>query len=402
VTGDRKLPLLYIVATSPMVVHFFLRKHIVELSKTFQIRLYLPVSSRDLCEISSLPCEVRAIPIARKISLLWDCITFCGLFFAFITHRPAIVWSVGPKAGLLGTMAALAAGIQHRVFVFQGEVWSNKKGFIRRLLKFCDRLTAMSATHVLAVSQSEKDFLVTENVVSLDHIRVLGSGTICGVDVVRFKPNLAVRAAMRARLGIGDDEVVCIFVGRLNRDKGVLLLAQAFGDCRRKGLPLALIIAGPEEDISHAEISASAGSRDRLFLIGYTDRPEDLMAAADFLCLPSRREGFGMVVLEAAAIGIPAIGSAVYGITDAISQGVTGLLVEDGNTSALCDAIKKLTEDQEMRFRLGKNAYRRVHHDFCSTSVIARYVLYFNNILAPSYQSPRQVSRKGMVLRELR
>ena len=98
--------------------------------------------------------------------------------------------------------------------------------------------------------------------------------------------------------------------------------------------------------------------------VGYTDSPESYMAITDILCLPSYREGFGTVIIEAAAMGVPAIGTAIYGLSDAIVPDETGLLIPPRNADALTDALKRLLADAELRARMGTAARRRAHDMF--------------------------------------
>jgi glycosyltransferase involved in cell wall biosynthesis len=110
--------------------------------------------------------------------------------------------------------------------------------------------------------------------------------------------------------------------------------------------------------------------------VGFTSEPERYIAAADFICLPSHREGFGMVVIEAAAMGIPAIGSRVSGVSDAIIDGVTGLQFEVGNVQQLAEALICLANDAVLRREMGDAARARVVEKFEQTLVVERYISF--------------------------
>jgi glycosyltransferase involved in cell wall biosynthesis len=105
--------------------------------------------------------------------------------------------------------------------------------------------------------------------------------------------------------------------------------------------------------------------------VGYTDCPERYMAIADFLCLPSYREGFGTVVIEAAAMGLPTVGTIIYGLTDAVEDGVTGILVPPKDTVALAKAMRRILDEQDFRVNLGRTARERCVEYFDAEKVNA-------------------------------
>jgi glycosyltransferase involved in cell wall biosynthesis len=246
------------------------------------------------------------------------------------------------------------------------------------LLKACDRITARLATRVLADSASQRDFLIGEGVVSAEKSAVLGKGSVNGVDCARFKPDAEARARVRTREGIPQDAVLFLYLGRLARDKGLLDLARAFA-----GLEGAwLLMVGPDEDGIAAELREACGpAAARLRMREYTDRPEEFMAAADVFVLPSYREGFGSVVLEANAAGVPAIGSRIYGLTDAIVEGETGYLVPPRDLAALAGRMRALEGDVALRGRLGRAARERAVRDFRPADLTAALLAFYAECL---------------------
>jgi glycosyltransferase involved in cell wall biosynthesis len=293
-----------------------------------------------------------------------------------------IVVSLAPKAGLIGMFAAWLLRVPQRVHIFQGEVWAARRGPLRWLLKSLDGLTARLATHVLVVSESERCFLEGEGVIPRGKSKVLGAGSICGVDTSRFKPDPHSRERVRARLSIPERAVVCIFLGRLTVDKGVLELAKAFGQCAEQRPNLWLLIAGPDEDQMEGRLRDMVPThlQSRAITLGYSETPEQLLAASDFLCLPSHREGFGMVVIEAAAVGIPAVGTRIHGIIDAIEDGRTGRLFDVGDVESLSQVISSWYEDPQERRRYAESAFVRVKSEFEQEVVVSRYVNFFKEI----------------------
>jgi glycosyltransferase involved in cell wall biosynthesis len=195
------------------------------------------------------------------------------------------------------------------------------------------------------------------------------------VDARRFKPDRAARNAIRRQLRIPDDAFVALFLGRLNRDKGIPELAEAFAQIAPAHPSMHLVLAGPDEGEMIARTASTlAPFEGRVHRTGFVSNPEAFMAAADLFVLPSHRESFGLSVVEAAACGIPAIGCAIYGLCDAIVDGETGLLVPKGDAGALASAIAKFAEDSTLRTRLGTNARARVLAKFSQDRLVDAFL----------------------------
>jgi len=374
-------PKICVISTSPLIVHFFLKPHLRALAETCDVTLAINPDNDPYTPPLALPLRQEPIGIKRQIAPWQDFKTLIQLWHLFCREHYNVVWAVAPKAGLLGMIAARVSCVPRRVFIFQGEVWASRKGFGRWVLKLTDRITAACATHIIAVSRSEKDFLEAEGVVARNRIQVLGEGSIGGVDCARFRSDPAARADIRAALGIPAEATLALFMGRFTADKGIFDLAQAFAQAAAARPHLWLLLVGPDEEKVTPKLHQLLGSvAERTRFTGFTDTPERYMAAADFLCLPSYREGFGMVILEAAAAGIPSIGSRIYGISDAIVENETGLLFDVGHAEKLCNAIAQLADNADLRMRLGQAARARANEDFEQSKIVGLYVDLLRNL----------------------
>jgi glycosyltransferase involved in cell wall biosynthesis len=376
ITTMQSKPRVCVVSTTPLIIHFFIRPHLLALAQRCDVTLILNMDNDTYAPPMNLPVRVVSLGIMRALAPLRDLVCLYRLYRLFHREKFDQIWAVVPKAGLLAMIAGRLAGVPSRVFVFQGEPWVTHTGVFRWILRTADRITAACATHLLAVSSSEKQLLESENIVAAGRLQVLGSGSICGVNLARFRPNEPTRHRVRGELKIASDTVVAVFIGRIKREKGVLDLCEAFS-VMAKETQLHMVFVGPDED----EIGAQMDARLRECVslvrrVGYTPEPERYIAAADFICLPSHREGFGMVVIEAAAMGIPAIGSRVSGVSDAMIDGVTGLQFEVGNIRQLTQVLIRLTNDAVLRREMGDAARARVAEKFEQTAVVERYVSF--------------------------
>ncbi|MBT8552455.1 glycosyltransferase family 4 protein [Polynucleobacter paneuropaeus] len=372
---------IFILAASPLTIQFFFRSHIKLLAKEYDVYLAFNKCSDDYVLPLNLPVTQIQLDIFRKVSILADIKCFFQLLSLCKKHRFDIVVTLVPKAGFLGIVTAWLAGVSVRIHIFQGEVWSSYRGILRVIYKYADTLTALFATHILAVSRSERSFLECSGVVDPCKIQVLGAGSIGGVDLKRFNPSAHSNERTRAELGIPAEAFVIIFVGRVVRDKGIFELVEAFNLLSMQYSNIHLLIVGPDEEgLAPLLFDSSNQNPGKVTVIGYTHNPEKYLSIANLLCLPSHREGFGMVVLEAAAMGIPAIGSRIYGISDAILDKETGLLFQKGNVKALVDVIKKLIDDPNLLQSLGVAAKLNVQNHFDADMVVKQYVDFIRKV----------------------
>jgi glycosyltransferase involved in cell wall biosynthesis len=248
---------------------------------------------------------------------------------------------------------------------------------MRWVLKAADQCIAALATDVLVDSPSQRRFLIQEGVVSAQGSIVLGEGSICGVDTQRFSLSRPVRQQVRTDLGSTNDALVCLYLGRLNRDKGVLDLAAAFAQVANKHPKAELWVVGPDEDDMFAQMQSLLGMcKQQVRRVGYTNEPERFMQAADLFCLPSYREGFGSSVIEAAACGVPALVSRIYGLTDAVVEGQTGWMYEARNVQDLAVQLDALLEEPTQLQIRGEAARANVARVFAQ-SLITNAMLAF-------------------------
>ena len=324
----------------------------------------------SLMGLKGVDCVTIDIP--RRISPLRDFVALIRLFIFFKRERIEIAHSVTPKAGLLTAIAARFAGVPIRIHTFTGQPWVNMVGLKRWLVRSSDRLVVKLNTRCYTDSLSQRQFLIEEGIVTGDCLGVIGLGSIAGVDIKRFSCDHFSsndNMLMRQKLHIPDDSPVLLFIGRITEDKGIRELMGAFSLIKKARVAPHLILVGPFDEDSGVSTGISQDeivNFPNVHLVGYSSCPESYLAIADILCLPSYREGFGTVVIEAAAMSVPAIGTDIYGLSDAIVDGETGLIVPVRDVQGLLKAIEKLLENKQLRVQMGKTAKRRTQTDFDS------------------------------------
>lgn len=352
-------PGLCFVVSAPITAVAFLNGHIDYLSNDYEVTVVCNFDGEE--ENISKNASLKNIRIARRISPISDLGAVYNLTRFLKKSDFLVVHSVTPKAGVITAIAGRLAQTPIRIHWFTGQVWVLKSGIQRSLLKNLDRLVAKLNTFLLVDSPSQRDFLIEQGVIKPAKSQVLGSGSIAGVDTDRFRPNPETRVATRVELGILDpNALIILFLGRLTQDKGIDTLLLAFSSQSMQPNSYLLLV-GPDEGNYLTEIPEKLGERVENFrYIPFTTEPEKYMAASDIFCLPSLREGFGLAIIEAGSSGLPSVASRIYGISDAIEEGKTGILNTPRDVDGLTWSLNQILENHELRAKMGVSARNRV------------------------------------------
>lgn len=358
-TRANRKPKLCFVVSAPMTAVSFLNGHIDHLTDDFDITVACKFDGSE-SRISN-SAELMNIRITRQISPLMDSMAIWKLYRFLRQEKFDIVHSVSPKAGLVSAVSAWLARTPIRIHWFTGQVWVLSKGLKRVLLKNLDRLIYRLNTRVLVDSPSQRDFLIHQDVITASRSQVLGSGSIAGVDTARFRPDLVRRATIREELRIGPaSKKVIIYIGRLTQDKGIDILLEVFQSASLHEDPY-LVLVGPDEGSYLSKFSTLDREHIARFrYIPYTQNPEYYLAAADIFCLPTFREGFGLSIIEASAVGLPVVASNIYGVADAVEDQLTGILIGPGDSAELATSLNRLLSNPDEVNLMGTLGRRRV------------------------------------------
>ena len=364
------------IVSSPLTAKAFLLKHFEVLSEEFEISLVANFENEDLNTYKTLPLvHIKSIGIYRSINIIQDLKSLWHLTSYLKKMQFDAIHTVTPKAGLLGILAGKLAGTKNRIHIFTGQVWHTKKGFFKLVLKSIDKIIVKSATIILVDGESQKQHLIENKIVNKNNAFVLGKGSISGVDVNRFVPNEAVRKQMRSKLNLSNNQVVFMFLGRFNLDKGLIDLARAFQHLRIKNKGAVLLLVGFDEENLESKIRDIVNDKTEVIFTGSTSKPEDYLQAADVFCLPSYREGFGTSIIEASLMKLPVICSDTYGLMETIVENETGLRHKVKNINSLYTQMVKLM-DVQMRNEFGENGRNYVLNNF-SAEIISKEWLEF-------------------------
>ena len=379
-----KKKIIYVVST-PRTVNSFLKYQIEKISNIYKVSLVCNLNKNFNNDELNIPKHVKTynVPINREINFFFDLLSLVKLYFLFLKLKPDIIHSITPKAGLISTLAGFLSKVPFRIHTFTGQVWVTKKGFFKILLKLIDKLIINLSSKILIDSPSQKEFLIKQKILNKEKNQsfVLGQGSISGIDINRFKKNIDIKLKFNSKNKISDNSFSILFLGRLNKDKGIYDLIDAYIKLRIKNLDINLIIVGSDEENFHRYISTKLKKfSNNVYLFSHTHKPENFYPLADLFIMPSHREGFGTSVIEAASCGIPTIASKIYGLSDAIVDGQTGLLFEKENIDDLTSKIEFLYNNRDILNKYSKNARNRAIECFSQDKIIEELINLYKNL----------------------
>lgn len=325
----------------------------------------------------------HVVPMQRKPSLFSDAI---GLFrWGKLLRRiqPDAVSLGTPKAAMLGLLASRVLRIPVRLYILRGLRLESSRGLAVVLLYLFERLTSFLATEIISVSPSLRDVYVSRKLASSEKVLVIGRGSSHGIDTDKYRPQQpSKRIAQLHKLGeaVEAGRPVLGFVGRFSEAKG----ATALLACRRllveSRIDHELVCVGPIE--SAQRIFQELDSLGRpLIAVGTVSDPAAYYAFFDIVLLPTKREGFPNVILEASAFELPVVTTGVTGSVDAVVHGQTGLIVPPDDDANFAETTKKLILDPELCRRLGKQGREWVVKHFQEKSVIGSHVDHYNHLV---------------------
>lgn len=382
-SADKKIKILR-TSTVPGSIETFCNGLLRELKTAEGYEVVVVSSPGDEMETIVRREGVRcvAVPMQRHISPLQDLKSLWGLIKVFRREKPDMVHSITPKAGLLSMMAAWVCRVPVRLHTFTGLVFPTARGIKRQILMFTDRLTCFCATHIVPEGEGVKSDLI-KNKITHKPIRVLGHGNVRGIDLRHYDPQLPEVKTEAAKIR-KEDLFTFVFVGRIVGDKGINELTDAFERLKKESPAIRLLLVGKYEadlDPLSPTTSKIIDTDSNIEAVGQQNDVRPWMAAADALVFPSYREGFPNVVIEAGAMGLPAIVTDINGSREIIIEGENGLIIPPRNADALYAAMKEMVVNSALRESMASKA-RKLVADRYEQSYVRRCLKeYYTQIL---------------------
>lgn len=326
----------------------------------FDTYLMVPKDELSIAYCEREGCELLDISINREISILADLKTVFQIRKVLKQVKPDIVNFGTPKIGLLGLLAAKSCGIKTRIFTCRGYRFEHETGFLKWLLKRLDTLTSFCSNKIICISPSVMELGLKENILDEEKCIVINKGSSNGIDLEKFNPQLISHYAklrLKQQLNISEENFIYGFLGRVIDRKGINELFIVFDELYTKNQNLRLLVVGPFDNaqIKNKNLFDQMSAHPGVILPGRTDDVPLYLSIMDVFVLPAWWEGFGNVVIQAAAMGLPVISTFGTGTRDAVSNGYNGILVPVMDNNRLKEAMDELYLNEPKRTLLGTN-----------------------------------------------
>ena len=357
-----------VITTVSITLREFLLEQLVYLSQNgFDVTVvceYDPILVRDC------PPELKYIPVhmTRKIGW-WS--TFVGwweLYRLFKREKFRMIQYSTPKASLISSLAGFVAGIPIRLYCQWGIYYVGSGSLMRKVFKSVEKLTCFFSTDIAPDSNGNLEFAISEGLYPRKKGSVIYNGSANGVNLKKFDvaKKMIWRNRIKAELNLNESSFVYGFVGRITKDKGINELINVFQRLAQNDSGIFLILVGMEEEEHRLNplVVEVIHNHPQIRALGWKANVAEYIAVMDVILLPSYREGFGIVAIEAQAMGVPIITTDIPGPRDAIINGKTGILIPPANEKSLISAIHKLENNRDLLKSMGDKGILFVRENF--------------------------------------
>lgn len=329
---------------------------------------------------------VHAVEMTRTITPLKDLKSVFKLYKLFKKEKPFIVHTHTPKAGTVGMLAARLAGVPHRLHTIAGMPLLEITGLKRRILNLVEKLTYSSATIILPNSIGLREIAIASKFASPDKLVVIGNGSSNGIDTSYYDAALvseAQKQELRRTLAISSADVVFVFIGRIVADKGVNELVTAFNALSKTRPNCKLLLMGPREnhlDPLSSKTEALIEDNDRIIAVGSQKDIRPYVTVSNMLILPSYREGFPNVVLQASAMGLACIVSNINGCNEIIKDGFNGIVIPPKDSSELLKAMNYVIKNPDIIAEMAENSRANIVNKYKQEYIWEELLKVYQNL----------------------
>ena len=304
--------------------------------------------------------------MTRQITPIKDFVALYKLYKILKSEKPYIVHTHTPKAGLLGMIASYLAKVPNRLHTIAGLPVMEAKGLKRHILLAVEKITYACATKVYPNSKGLQDFVLEQKLITKTKLRIIGKGSSNGIDTNYFNKsnfNESDLLNLKETLKVTSNDFVYIFVGRLVTDKGINEMVEAFSTISKDNSRVKLLLVGPlESDLDPLQSFTlnQIETNNQIISVGFQKDVRPYLAISNALVFPSYREGFPNVVMQAGAMGLPAIVSNINGCNEIIENNFNGLIIPTKDSGLLKEKMELILKNSDLCKKMSANSRQKI------------------------------------------
>ena len=331
-----------------------------------------------------VPEYIKFVPIEMKRGISFSGIkNIIELYEIFKNEKFDMIQYSTPNAALYASIAGRLAKVKVRLYCQWGIRYVGFTGIKRKIFKFIEKITCRNSTWIEPDSYGNLRFSREEGLYAEKNSSVVWYGSASGIDLRKFDVRSKEKwnNEIRKKYSIADKEVILGFIGRLDKDKGINELLEAFKQINNKNIKLFIVGPSDKPETMNKELYKWAKENENVIFIGRVNEVEKYYAVMDIFALPSYREGFGSVVIEAESMKVPVIVTDIPGPTDAMLKDETGLIVKKADADSLKNAIEDLMQNKEKRDKMANKGYIFATEKFEDTKLFGHILEDRNRLL---------------------
>lgn len=307
-----------------------------------------------------------SVNMTRQITPIKDFVALYKLYKILKSEKPYIVHTHTPKAGLLGMIASYLAKVPNRLHTIAGLPVMEAKGLKRHILLGVEKITYACATKVYPNSKGLQDFVLEQKLITKTKLRIIGKGSSNGIDTNYFNKsnfNESDLLNLKETLKVTSNDFVYIFVGRLVTDKGINEMVEAFSTISKDNSRVKLLLVGPlESDLDPLQSFTlnQIETNNQIISVGFQKDVRPYLAISNALVFPSYREGFPNVVMQAGAMGLPAIVSNINGCNEIIENNFNGLIIPTKDSGLLKEKMELILKNSDLCKKMSANSRQKI------------------------------------------
>ena len=360
----------------------------IELLRSFGHEIIL-VSSNENNNLNQLTEKLKvigeSIALTRSFSIFNDLKSLIYFIQIIKKHKPDMVVGATPKAALISMLASFLCSVRHRIYHIFGLPYESSRGLKKIILKNIEFITSILSTEIIPISHSVYKEYIDNIPFVKGKIAYFYPLTVGGVNIEKFNPNnfTTQKLLLRNKLCVPENHIIIGFIGRLSVDKGVYDFIKMINELKKRYDNIMALLIGEIDSRNPIDKDKLEEflSQSNTICIEWSSNIELYFSIIDIFVLPSYREGFGNVNIEASSMEIPIISYNVTGCKDSVKNNISGFLIEKGNINQLISASSILIENKELRSKIGKQGRQFVKETFTEDIVAANYVSHIIEIL---------------------